>query len=95
VEHADWLEELDAVAASLELSDEARSYASELFLSAVPAQDRSKRARLAASLYAGALIAGEQRPQTAIAEAFGVSRHTIQSRWKSLLSAAGFDTPGW
>jgi transcription initiation factor TFIIIB Brf1 subunit/transcription initiation factor TFIIB len=95
VEHADWLDELDDIAASLEIGADARSYARDLFLSAVPEQDRSKRARLAASLYAGALIAGEERAQTVVADAVGVSRHTIQSRWKELLSAAGFDTPGW
>jgi transcription initiation factor TFIIIB Brf1 subunit/transcription initiation factor TFIIB len=95
VEHAEWLEELETAAASLELGDDARSYASDLFLTAVPEQDRSKRARLAASLYAGALIAGEERSQTAVAAELDVSRHTVRSRWKELLESAGFDVPGW
>jgi len=95
VAYAGWLEELEAAATALELGEDARSYASDLFLSSVPEQDRSKRARLAASLYAGALIAGEERSQTAVAEEFDVSRHTIQSRWKELLDGAGFDVPGW
>lgn len=95
VEYADWLDQIDARAAALELGEEACSYAKELFLDSVPEQDRSKRARLAASLYAGALLAGEERSQTVVADEVGVSRHTIQSRWKPLLSAAGFDTPRW
>ncbi|MFW5921733.1 MAG: transcription initiation factor IIB family protein [Halodesulfurarchaeum sp.] len=86
---------LDRVAARLELGPQARSAARELFLSQLPIEERSKDALLATSVYAGALIAGDQRSQTAVAEAADVSRLTIQSRWRPLLEAAGFETPTW
>lgn len=95
VEQAVWLEDLEAAADELELSADARSVAVDLFLSAVPDADRSKPAMLAASLYAGSLIAGEEHSQVAIADAVGVSRLVVQSRWKSLLETAGFEPPGW
>jgi transcription initiation factor TFIIIB Brf1 subunit/transcription initiation factor TFIIB len=57
--------------------------------------DRSKRATVAASLYAGALIAGNRRSQSAVADAVGVSRLTVQNRWKDLLEAAGLEPPKW
>ncbi|MDY6818544.1 MAG: transcription initiation factor IIB family protein [Halobacteriales archaeon] len=89
------LEELAAAADRLELSEEARSVAADLFLSGIPEQDRSKSAVIAASLYAGALITGEERSQTAVAEAVGVSRLVINDRWKPLLEDAGFEPPAW
>lgn len=94
-EHAEWLEDLEAAADELDLSSEARSHAGDLFLSNVPDQDRSKPAMLGACLYAGALIAGEQREQTAVADAVGVSRLAVQQRWKPLLESVGFDAPSW
>jgi len=104
VENEAWLTELGRAADRLDLGSEARSYASDLFLSEVSLQaeakgadpeDRSKRAAVAISLYAGALIAGDQRSQGAVADAVGVARLTIQQRWKPLLEEAGFQPPGW
>ena len=95
VEQAPWLEELDAAAEALDLDPETASVAADLYLSAVPDTDRSKPAQVAASLYAASLIVGEQRPQTAVAEAVGVSRLVIQNRWKDVLRGAGFQPPGW
>ncbi|MFB6086501.1 MAG: transcription initiation factor IIB family protein [Halodesulfurarchaeum sp.] len=86
---------LDQIADRLELSAQARSVAQELFLSQLPVEKRSKDALLATSIYAGALIAGDQRSQIAVAEAAGVSRPTVQSRWRPLLEKAGFETPTW
>ncbi|PSP75264.1 cyclin [Halobacteriales archaeon QS_3_64_16] len=90
-----WLADLETAADALDLSAEARERASDLFLSTVPAEDRSKRAVLAASLYAGALIAGDRRSQNAVADAAGVSRLTVQKRWKPLLEEAGLEPPTW
>lgn len=95
VAQADWLDELDRAADRLDLDRPARSCAGDLFLSGVPETERSKPALIAASLYAGALIAGDGRSQTAVAEAVGVSRLVVQRRWKPLLEAAGFEPPEW
>ncbi len=95
VENEEWLAELQQAADALELGAEARSVAEDLFLSSVPEQDRSKRAVLAASLYAASLVAGEGRTQTAVAEVADVSRLTIQDRWKELLETAGLEPPDW
>jgi transcription initiation factor TFIIIB Brf1 subunit/transcription initiation factor TFIIB len=92
----EWLEELEAVADELGLEAEARSTAKDLFLSTAESPgERSKPSALAASVYAGALIAGDQRSQTAVADAAGVSRLVIQERWKQILERAGFDAPTW
>jgi transcription initiation factor TFIIIB Brf1 subunit/transcription initiation factor TFIIB len=90
-----WMEELEVLADDLDLEAEARSTAKDLFLSAVPDEERSKPAALAASVYAGALIAGDQRTQTTVADAAGVSRLVIQDRWKGILEDAGFEPPSW
>jgi transcription initiation factor TFIIIB Brf1 subunit/transcription initiation factor TFIIB len=90
-----WMEELEALADDLDLEAEARSTAKDLFLSAVPDEERSKPAALAASVYAGALIAGDQRTQTTVADAADVSRLVIQDRWKGILEDAGFEPPSW
>ncbi|WP_306059694.1 transcription initiation factor IIB family protein [Natronococcus wangiae] len=95
IEYEPWLEELEQAADRLELSSEARSCATELFLTDVPEADRSKRALLAASLYAGSLVAGDGRTQGAVADAADVSRLSIQSRWKTLLEDAGLEPPRW
>ena len=95
IEYEPWLEELEQVADRLELSTDARSCAAELFLTDVPEDDRSKRAVLAASVYAGSLVAGEGRTQGDVADAADVSRLSIQSRWKDLLDAAGLEPPQW
>jgi transcription initiation factor TFIIIB Brf1 subunit/transcription initiation factor TFIIB len=95
IEHETWLDRIGAAAAGLGLGDEARANAVDLFLSDVPEDDRSKPAAAAASLYAGALLAGEQRSQTAVAREMGVSRPSVQRRWKARLADAGFDVPDW
>lgn len=94
-EHEHWLAELQSVADSLDLGPDVRSVAEELFLTSVPETDRSKRAALAASLYAGALVAGDQRSQGAVAHAVGVSRLSVQQHWKETLEAAGMKPPDW
>jgi len=92
----EWLDELDDVADDLGLDAEARSTAKDLFLSTAESpEERSKPSALAASVYAGALIAGDQRSQTAVADAAGVSRLVVQERWKQILERAGFDAPTW
>ncbi|TYL39344.1 cyclin [Natronococcus pandeyae] len=95
IEYESWLEKLEQAADRLELSSEARSCATELFLTDVPEADRSKQALLAASLYAGSLVAGDGRTQGAVADAADVSRLSIQSRWKTLLEDAGLEPPRW
>ena len=95
VDNEEWLAAIDRASDSLELGSEARSNATDLFLTHVPDADRSKPATAAASLYAGALIAGEERSQTAVADAMGVTRLSIQKRWKGLLEDAGFRPPSW
>ncbi len=95
VANEEWLARIEAAADRLDLGSEARSYAGDIFLSHVPDQDRSKPSVAAASLYAGALIAGDERSQVAVAEAMDVTRLSIQTRWKDLLADSGFDTPSW
>jgi len=95
VQNEEWLTRLRQAAESLELSAEARSNATDLFLSGVPEADRSKPAMAAAALYAGALIAGDERPQTAVADAMDVTRLSVQQHWKSVLEDAGFRPPTW
>lgn len=95
IEHETWLSEIETAAERLGLGTQSRSHAVDLFLSTVPEEDRSKRATMATSLYVGALLAGEERSQTAVAEATDVSRLTIQKRWKGLLEHAGLETPEW
>ncbi len=95
IEHEAWLDRIGNGAARLGLGDEARANAVDLFLSDVPENDRSKPAAAAASLYAGALLAGEQRSQSAVAREMDVSRPSVQHRWKARLADAGFDVPDW
>lgn len=95
VAYEPWLEELEAIADRLELSTEARSTAADLFLADVPESDRSKRAALAASVYAGSLVASDGRTQGEVAEAADVSRLSIQQRWKTILERAGLEPPQW
>ncbi|MFP8954260.1 transcription initiation factor IIB family protein [Natrialbaceae archaeon A-arb3/5] len=95
IEYEPWLDELETVAERLELSTEARSCAVDLFLTDVPEDDRSKRAVLAASVYAGSLIAGDGRTQGEVADAADVSRLSVQTRWKELLEVAGLEPPQW
>jgi transcription initiation factor TFIIIB Brf1 subunit/transcription initiation factor TFIIB len=95
VENEEWIAELRRAAESLDLSGRAKSNAADIFLTGVPERERSKRAVAAASLYAGALIAGEERSQSAVADAMGVARLSIQNHWKELLEEAGFRAPEW
>lgn len=95
VENEEWLATIDAAAERLDLGGDAKSRAVDLFLSSVPSQERSKRATAAASLYAAALIAGDRRSQSEVADAAGVSRITVQQRWKDLLEEAGLEAPDW
>jgi transcription initiation factor TFIIIB Brf1 subunit/transcription initiation factor TFIIB len=95
VENEEWLAAIDDAAERLELGGDAKSRAIDLFLSTAPDEERSKRATVAASLYAGALIAGDRRSQSDVAEAVGVSRLTVQKRWKGLLSEFGLEPPRW
>lgn len=95
VENEEWLARIREACEALDLGDEAHSTASDIFLSQMPQGERSKPAVAAASIYAGALIEGEERPQTAVADEMGVTRMSIQSRWKEALEAAGFRPPEW
>ncbi len=90
-----WLDELATAAAELDLDEEARSIATDLFLHDVPSADRSKRAVAGASLYAAALITGQERSQGAVAAAVGTSRVSVQQRWKQRLRVAGLEAPSW
>jgi transcription initiation factor TFIIIB Brf1 subunit/transcription initiation factor TFIIB len=94
-DHADWLAQLELTADRLELESAARSRARDIFLSTVEDANGSKKTTLAASLYVGALVAGEERSQQAVADAVGVSRLAVQQRWKDHLEAAGLDPPDW
>ncbi|NHN48838.1 transcription initiation factor IIB family protein [Halostella sp. JP-L12] len=95
VDNEEWIETLHAAADRLDLGAEPRSTAVDLFLTAIQSADGSKRTVMAASLYAGSLIAGEQRSQGAVADAADVSRLSIQQRWKEVLRTAGLEPPGW
>lgn len=95
LENEAWLTEMRSAAETLELTEDAWTTATDLFLSGVPEEDRSKPAAAAASLYAGALISGDQRSQGAVADAMGVSRLSVQQRWKEIIEEAGFEPPSW
>lgn len=95
VENEEWLAEIRRGAEALDLGGEAKSNAADIFLANVPDRERSKPAIAAASLYAGALIAGEERSQASVAEAMGVTRLSVHNHWKELLREAGFEAPTW
>ncbi len=95
VDNEEWLADLEAAADRLDLDDEARTRAADLFLSTLPESDRSKRATMAASLYVATLVAGDRRAQGEVADAVGVSRLSVQQRWKELLERTGLDAPDW
>ncbi len=95
LDNAEWLETLETAADRLDLGTDARSHARDVFLSTVPESERSKKAKLASSLYVGALIASDQRSQTAVADAVGVSRLSVQQHWKEQLAETGLEPPGW
>lgn len=95
VDNQEWLAELETAADRLGLGTDARSRAADLFLSVNPETDRSKRAVLGAAVYAGALMAGDRRSQSAVADAVGCSRLSVQGRWKELVEEAGLEPPSW
>ncbi|SNR40859.1 cyclin [Halorubrum vacuolatum] len=95
VENAAWIDRIEAACRTLDLDDEACATAIDLFLSEAPELERSKPATAAASLYAAALIRGQERSQAAVAEAMDVSRLAVQSGWKPIMEAAGFSPPTW
>lgn len=93
--HRSELARLADTASALDLPEETISLAQELYLLSTPVGDRSVDATLAVSCYAAALVTGHQRPQTAVAEAFDVSRLSIQSRWRDQLELVGLEPPEW
>lgn len=95
VENEEWLEAIEAAGQELDLHEDAISTAEDLFLSTVPDAERSKRACAAASLYAASLVTGAERSQQSVATAMGVSRLSVQGRWKDVVETAGFDPPSW
>jgi transcription initiation factor TFIIIB Brf1 subunit/transcription initiation factor TFIIB len=95
VDEEERLSELDAAAETLGLAEAARTTARDIYLTGAPESERSKSPALAASLYAAALVEGDQRSQGAVAEAVGVSRVAVQQRWKDLLREAGLEAPSW
>ncbi|WP_330632182.1 cyclin family protein [Halocatena halophila] len=95
LENDRWIADIERGAKQLSLSSATVSRAVDLFLSTVPEDNRSKRACAAASLYAGALITGERRSQSAVADAMDVARLTVQQRWKTLIEDAGLKPPRW
>jgi len=88
VDNEAWIELLDEACDSLDL-------AVDLFLSRAPDDDQGKRVAAAGSLYAAGLIRGEERSQSAVADAMDVSRLSVQKRWKPILEDAGFSPPSW
>jgi transcription initiation factor TFIIIB Brf1 subunit/transcription initiation factor TFIIB len=94
-DNEDYLADLQEAADRLDLGTEARSRAADVFLSTLPDEERSKRAAMAAALYVGALVAGQQRSQRRVAAAVGVSRLAVQQRWKDALQSAGLEPPDW
>ncbi|PSP54402.1 cyclin [Halobacteriales archaeon QH_7_68_42] len=95
VENEAWLADLERAAERLDLDGAARSRSVDLFLSNLPEDDRSKEAVMAASLYVAGLVEGDRRSQATVADELGVSRLTVQQRWKPLLEGAGLDAPEW
>lgn len=91
----DTLLHLEVAADVLSLEPETVAIARDLYLAELPVAERSKLALLATSCYAASLIAGTERSQSAVAEAFDVSRIAIQQRWKTVLTNAGFKPPTW
>jgi len=95
VDNEAWIQELQEVCERLELASATRTTATDLFLSTAPDAERSKPPAIAASVYAAALLESDERSQTAVAAAAGVSRLSVQQRWKDVLEAAGFEPPSW
>ena len=79
----------------LGLESDVMSIATDLYLSELPLDERSKPPALAASCYTAALISGDERSQSEVATAFEVSRLAVQQRWKTMLTESGFTAPEW
>lgn len=92
---ADAIDALEAAGERLELDEPTVRRARDLYLSNRPDSERSRDAVIATALYVAGRTTGETRSQGAVAEACGVSRLTVQQRWRELLAAAGFETPDW
>jgi hypothetical protein len=75
VDNEEWLAELEAAADRLDLDDEARTRA--------------------ADLYVATLVTSDRRAQGEVADAVGVSRLSVQQRWKELLERTGLEAPDW
>ena len=95
VDNEEWIDRIDEARRRLDLDAETLTTATDMFLSDVPDGERSKPASAAASLYAAALVTGQERSQSAVADAMGVSRLSVQQGWKPILEAAGFSPPSW
>jgi len=95
VDNAAWIERIESACEALDLDEEACTTAIDMFLSEAPDSERSKPATAAASLYAAALVRGQERSQSAVADAMDVSRLSVQQGWKPILEAAGFSPPTW
>lgn len=95
VDNEEWLTILEEAGDRLGLGMDARSRSADVFLSTLPEEDRSKRVTVAASLYVGSLVTGQPCSQGEVAEAVGVSRLSVQQRWKDLLADVGFEPPQW
>lgn len=95
VANEDWIERLTDAGETLGLDDDAVSTATDLFLTHAPDADREKSTIAAASLYAAALIRGQERSQIDVAEAMDVTRLSVQQHWKPILEEAGFQPPSW
>ncbi|MFC6613874.1 transcription initiation factor IIB family protein [Halopenitus salinus] len=90
-----WIDRIETACDRLDLGDSVATTAADLFLSNVPESDRSKRTIAAASLYAAALIRGDERSQSAVADAMDVTRLSVHNHWKSVMDEAGFRPPTW
>ncbi|WP_096389337.1 cyclin [Halopenitus persicus] len=90
-----WIDRLGEASDALDLDETVRTTAVDLFLSNVPDAERSKATVAAASLYAAALIRGEERSQSVVADAMSVTRLSVHTHWKTVLEDAGFTPPKW
>lgn len=90
-----WIETIDEACVDLDLDESVSSTAADLFLTRVRETDRSARVVAAASLYAAALIRGQERSQSAVADAMDVTRLSVQQHWKPVLEEAGLQPPTW
>jgi len=95
VANEEWIGQLTAAGESLGLDEDAVSTATDLFLTHASDTDREKSTVAAASLYAAALIRGQERSQVDVAAAMDVTRLSVQQHWKPILEGAGFEPPSW